>query len=89
MNVQAPIASRAAIAVAARSVRSRHAGTGLIRRSSVKISDAVEGRRANEPSGSGCRARARSMAGPRSPRWRTTSARPKRSRAALLARTCP
>src|SRR5579875_474775 len=46
-------------AVKARTARSRHAGSGRARRSSLRISDAVEGRRAKELSGSAARPRAR------------------------------
>src|SRR5947208_15704971 len=51
VSVQPDSATAAAIVVAARAVRRRHNGNVGARRSSPRISDAVEGRRANEPSG--------------------------------------
>ena len=46
-------ASDAVAAVSTRAVRSRHVGSGRARRSSPRISEAVDGRLANEESGSG------------------------------------
>ena len=89
VSVHPAMTRAAAVTVIARAVRSRQAGTGLARRSSFKISEAVDGRRANEPLGSGRCTRARSSAGPMSSTFGATWARPKRSSASLLTRTWP
>ncbi len=81
--------SAAVVPAIARAVRSRQAGSGRTRRSLPRISDAVDGRRANRPSGSGRWASARSSAGSMSSTVRATWARPKRSSAWFDTRTCP
>ena len=89
MSIQAATATAAVSLVAARAVRRRQTGSWRARRSSLRISDAVDGRRANEPSGSGRCSRAFSSAGPSWLSDFATWARPKRSSAAFEARTWP
>src|SRR6202042_2151631 len=81
----ATTATAAVSVVAARTVRRRQAGTECARRSLDMISEAVDGRRANEPSGSGRCSSARFSAGRISDFLFATWASLKRSSARLVA----